>query len=461
MRFTCLMLFTMAACTVFPSAVQADDVISYRRQVWPILKRHCFACHSGGKPEGKLSLATAASIARGGETGPLVVPGKPRESLLIEMVSGAEPSMPPKGRPLSQAKIDILKTWIGQCGKIDSIAPLAESRVVIPKEYTHAPALAAVAFSSDGQRIACACRSEVVVIAANGQGPPLRLQTNSDLLTHVEFSADGKLLLAGGGTPSRFGEVSVFSMAGGKRILSRRVSQDTLFRGGFSPDGKRVALGGADGAVYVIPLDKTSPPQRIELHSDWVVDVAWTPDGTKLITAGRDKATKVASYQTGKLLRTVDSSAERVSSVVTDGVFAVSAGKSRTLIGYQLDVALQNVGVTGAGNGAKPVTRRNQYVKNFEAQPGEVIDIALSGDRKSIAVAGTAAEVRVYTVADRKRTAVVKGVRVPVFCVALNQNASLLAVGSRDGRLEVFRLPKGEQVFSRIPVPMKKAVTRR
>jgi hypothetical protein len=45
--------------------------------------------------------------------------------------------------------------------------------------------------------------------------------------------------------------------------------------------------------------------------------------------------------------------------------------------------------------------------------------------------------------------------------VALNQNASLLAVGSRDGRLEVFRLPKGEQVFSRIPVPMKKAVTRR
>jgi len=122
---------------------------------------------------------------------------------------------------------------------------------------------------------------------------------------------------------------------------------------------------------------------------------------------------------------------------------------------------LQNVGVTGAGNGAKPVTRRNQYVKNFEAQPGEVIDIALSGDRKSIAVAGTAAEIRVYTVADRKRTAVVKGVRVPVFCVALNQNASLLAVGSRDGRLEVFRLPKGEQVFSRIPVPMKKAVTRR
>ena len=448
-------LVTVAAS---PAGVSADDVISFRRHVWPILKRHCYGCHSGEKPEGKLSLATAASIRSGGDTGPLLVPGKPGRSLLIQMISGEEPSMPPKGRPLSRAKIDVLKRWILQGGKIDSVAPVAEPKVVIPVEYTHAPAMTAVAFSPDGQRIACACRSEVVVVTTSGTGIPLRLPTRSDLLTHVEFSADGKMLLAAGGTPSRFGEVCVFSVADGKRVLARRVSGDTLFRGGFAPDGKRVALGGADGAVYVIPLDEKSAVRRIELHSDWVVDVAWTPDGKKLITAGRDKATKVASVQTGKLLRTVDSSSERVSSVVTDGVFAVSAGKSRALIGYQLDVALQNISVTGAGNGAKPITRRNQYAKNFEGQPGEVIDIAISGNRKAIAVAGAAAEVRVYTVADRKRTATVKNVRVPVYCVALNRNASLLAVGSRDGYLEVFRLPKAERTLSRIPVPMKKTV---
>ena len=38
------------------------------------------------------------------------------------------------------------------------------------------------------------------------------------------------------------------------------------------------------------------------------------------------------------------------------------------------------------------------------------------------------------------------------------QWASLLAVGSRDGYLEVFRLPKAERTLSRIPVPMKKTV---
>jgi len=199
-------LVTVAAS---PAGVSADDVISFRRHVWPILKRHCYGCHSGEKPEGKLSLATAASIRSGGDTGPLLVPGKPGRSLLIQMISGEEPSMPPKGRPLSRAKIDVLKRWILQGGKIDSVAPVAEPKVVIPVEYTHAPAMTAVAFSPDGQRIACACRSEVVVVTTSGTGIPLRLPTRSDLLTHVEFSADGKMLLAAGGTPSRFGEVCV------------------------------------------------------------------------------------------------------------------------------------------------------------------------------------------------------------------------------------------------------------
>ncbi|MBQ17195.1 MAG: hypothetical protein CMJ65_08720 [Planctomycetaceae bacterium] len=439
-------------------AVSAAEPISYRRQVWPILKRHCWSCHSGKKPGGRLSLTTAEAIQRGGESGRLLVPGKPEESLLIEITGGNEPSMPPKGPPLSSAKIEILRRWIVQGAEVDKIAPPGEARIVIPREYTFPPAITSTAFSPDGSRIACACRSEVVVVQADGKGLPLRLPTRSDLINHVEFSADGKFLLAAGGTPSRYGEVCVFAVADGKQVLARRVGNDTLFRGGFSPDGTRVALGGADGAVYVIPLDAKAKVRRFELHSDWVVDVAWTPDGKKLVTAGRDKATKVASVETGKLLRTVDSSKERMSSVVTDGVFAVSAGKARTLIGYQLDVALQNVSVTGAGNGAKPITRRDQYTKNFEGQPGEVIDIALSGNRKSIAVAGLSTEVRIYSIADRKRTAIATGVRAPVFSVALNGDATLLAVGGQDGQLEVYRLPKVQRVFSRIPVPVRKSV---
>lgn len=443
------------------SPVSADEGISYRRQVWPILRRHCFACHSGEKPEGKLSLASAASIRSGGESGKLLVAGKPAASLLIKMVSGQKPAMPPKGTPLSAAKVEILRRWIAQGGKIDSVARVAEPPVVIPSQYTHQPAITSVAYSLDGKWVACACRSEVVLVSGDGpkgkQGNqvPVRLATGADLITHVEFSPDGKLLVAAGGSPARFGLLTVFDMATHKVVSTRRVSGDTVFRGAFSPDGKSIALGGADGAIHIVPLEAKAKLRRFELHSDWVVDVAWTPNGKYLVTAGRDKATKVADVATGKLLRTVDASSERTMSVVCDDMFAVSAGKSKAMTSFQLGIALQNIGVTGAGNGAKPISRRNQYAKGFEAQPGEVLDMALSGDRKRVAVAGRFGEVRVYTLADRKRVAAVSGVRSPVYGVALNRDGTRVAVAGREGVLEVFGLPDGKKLQSVVPVPIK------
>ena len=77
MRVACSILAVLVTLAVPPPPVSADDSVSYRRHVWPILKRHCYACHSGEKPEGNLSLSTAASIKTGGETGPLLVAGKP------------------------------------------------------------------------------------------------------------------------------------------------------------------------------------------------------------------------------------------------------------------------------------------------------------------------------------------------------------------------------------------------
>ena len=458
MRISVSLLAVGVTAVAVASPASADDGISYRRQVWPILRRHCYACHSGEKPKGKLSLASAASIRSGGESGKLLVAGKPAASLLIKMVSGREPAMPPKGTPLSAAKVEILRRWIAQGGKIDSVARVAEPPVVIPSQYTHQPAITSVAYSLDGKWVACACRSEVVLVSGDGkqgQQMPVRLATGADLITHVEFSPDGKLLVAAGGSPARFGLLTVFDMSTRKVVSTRRVSGDTFFRGAFSPDGKSIALGGADGAIHIVPLEAKAKLRRFELHSDWVVDVAWTPNGKYLVTAGRDKATKVADVATGKLLRTVDASSERTMSVVCDDMFAVSAGKSKAMTSFQLGIALQNIGVTGAGNGAKPISRRNQYAKGFEAQPGEVLDMALSGDRKRVAVAGRFGEVRVYTLADRKRVAAVSGVRSPVYGVALNRDGTRVAVAGREGVLEVFGLPDGKKLQSVVPVPIK------
>ena len=459
------LLLCASPCVLNSSSAQAADELpaidkataeklSFRRDVWPIVKRHCWGCHSGSNPKGGLRMDTVALMIKGGESGELFESGKPDESLLLDMIAGDEPSMPPKGPPLSAAKLQILRGWILAGAKDDSVAGDSQLAVRIPETYRFAPAVTSVAISPDGKLMAVACRSEVVLLDTEGKVAPRRLPTECDLVTHVEFSPDGKLLAASGGSPSRYGEIRFFNPADGKLISSRRDGSDTLFRGNFAPDGKSIALGATDGAVHIIPVDPKAAVRRLELHSDWVFDVAYTPDGKQLVSGGRDKATKVSSVETGKLLRSIDSSTEMVTAVASDANFAVSGGRARTLIGYEYKTALAGIQVTGSGNGSRPVSRRAQYVKNFESQPGRIYDLATSGDRKILAVAGGYGDVRIYQMTDRKRIALIPAVPTPVLAIALNRDGSRLAIGSSTGEVRFYSLPDGKQLLSVMPVPV-------
>lgn len=459
MRFVASLLVALLfACSFASSSLHAADDVLFSRDVHPILRQHCWSCHSGPKAQGGLRFDGERHILRGGESGLLFEPGKPDESTLMDQIVGAKPAMPPKQAPLAPEKIDLIRRWIAAGGKIDVVPVDPAATVVIPKEYEYAPSITSVAISPDGKLAAAACRSEAVLVPLDGKAKPVRLATTCDLVTHVEFSPDGKLLAAAGGTPAVFGEVRFFDVATGKLVAERRLGNDTLFRGQFAPDGKQIALGGADGAAYIVPVDVKQPERRLELHSDWVVDVAWTPDGSKLVTVGRDKTTKVADVKSGQLLRTIDTLVERVNAVVADDKLAVSAGLTRAVTGYDLDVALQNVELSGAGNGARPVSRVAQYQKPFAAQAGEVLDLALSGDRKLVAAAGRYGDVRVYVLADRKPAGTVNLGAPTAYAVALNQDGTQLVVGGKSGTLNVYSLPDGKLIRSLEPVPVKKSV---
>lgn len=444
----------LLAATLIPASLLPAQEVSFKQHIWPIFRQQCWSCHSGAKPEGKLLLDTQEHFQKGGERGALVVPGKAEESRLFKMIRSPEPEMPPE-TPLAKDQQELIRRWIDQGAKIDSYPVDGGLPVAIPATYSFAPAITSVAISPDGKSAAAACRSEVVVVRLDADEAPRRLPTECDLVTHVEFSPDGALLASAGGTPGRFGEVRFFQAIDGKVQSSRRMGFDTLFRGSFAPQGGQLAVGGADGAVYVVPVDPNASLKRFELHSDWVMDVAWTPDGSKLISAGRDKATKVANSAGGELLRTIDTSPERMNAVAADAKFAISTGLSRQLLGFELEIALKNVEITGGGNDARPVSRRDQYLKNLEGPPAEILDLATSGDRKFLAVAGRFGEIRVYALPGLNRTATIAKARAPVYSVSLNQDGTLLAAGSRDGHLEVFKLPGGELVKSIVPVPVK------
>jgi len=99
------------------SLLAADGPLIYERDVRPILSSRCYSCHGPLKQESGLRLDDGALIRRGGNSGPVLVPGNAAESLLIERITSSDAAdrMPPEGKPpLSRKQIEFLGRWIDQ-----------------------------------------------------------------------------------------------------------------------------------------------------------------------------------------------------------------------------------------------------------------------------------------------------------------------------------------------------------
>jgi len=91
-----------------------SDVGTYERDIQPLLKARCYACHGVLKQEGGLRLDTGSAIRQGGDSGASIVAGDPARSLLWAKVTADEPEerMPPEGEPLTAAQREHLRGWI-------------------------------------------------------------------------------------------------------------------------------------------------------------------------------------------------------------------------------------------------------------------------------------------------------------------------------------------------------------
>ncbi|HET6882720.1 MAG TPA: PSD1 and planctomycete cytochrome C domain-containing protein [Pirellulales bacterium] len=96
----------------------AGAAVSYERDLAPLLRSKCARCHGLEGRKADFDLTTAASLLKGGESGPAVVIGKPDESLLYEKIHAGE--MPPdEPERLSSAQIELVRRWIIEGAKVD------------------------------------------------------------------------------------------------------------------------------------------------------------------------------------------------------------------------------------------------------------------------------------------------------------------------------------------------------
>lgn len=93
-----------------------DAAVDFARDIRPVLKDRCYACHGALKQNSGLRVDTASALLRGGESGPAVVPGQSQKSLMIEAVTGdlATWRMPPEGEALTAEQIGLVRRWIDQ-----------------------------------------------------------------------------------------------------------------------------------------------------------------------------------------------------------------------------------------------------------------------------------------------------------------------------------------------------------
>src|SRR5262245_64161196 len=115
-------LLALAALTLSaPAATAAPDKAGlelFEKKVRPILVQHCYACHSAEaqakkKLRGGLLLDTKEGLLKGGDTGPAIVPGKAKDSLLIKALRHDGLKMPKSGK-LPAAVIADLEAWVNR-----------------------------------------------------------------------------------------------------------------------------------------------------------------------------------------------------------------------------------------------------------------------------------------------------------------------------------------------------------
>ncbi len=112
-------LLAVLAVIIITSNVHADDadkLAFFESKIRPVLVDNCLKCHGDTKQNGKLRLDSKMSVLKGGITGPAIVPGNARNSLLIKAIRHVDPelTMPSKDKKLPDNVIADFEKWIDQ-----------------------------------------------------------------------------------------------------------------------------------------------------------------------------------------------------------------------------------------------------------------------------------------------------------------------------------------------------------
>jgi WD40 repeat protein len=354
MRFSVCAVVFCGFCTL-PYRVTAQQPVRPEvsevtwDEVRSVFQKRCFACHRGEQARGGLDLSTVASIQAGSTSGAAVVSGKPEQSLIYTLPAHLEdPKMPPNGAKLPQRELELISRWIqgGLSEKIREPAadaqpastriraarptrpgvtaaakvrpPAAsltaavavagnekpESEVVRPvfarPVRPQRRAIAALAASPTSSLMAVPGHREVFVFDWSDQSLRQRIEFPWGDVFALSFSADGSLLIVGGGIGAESGRAAGFEVLTGEQVFVSGEESDVVLAATLSADGRLLAVGGPSRKVRI--YDTVSGERTAELtrHTDWITQLAFSHDGLLLASGDRFGAVIVSEARSGR-----------------------------------------------------------------------------------------------------------------------------------------------------------------
>ena len=188
----------------------------------------------------------------------------------------------------------------------------------------------------------------------------------------------------------------------------------------YSPDGTRLATAGEDATVLIRESASGRVLVRLEGHSDAVACVRFAPDGKTVATAGYDRTVRLWETASGRAIATLEGHANWVFAVAfsPDGKTLASAGHD------------QSVRLWDAASG--------RALARLTGHTGSVRAVAFAPDGKTLASAGGDRTAILWDLATRAPRRTLQGHKGTIRSLAFAPDGASLATASEDGEVRLW-----------------------
>jgi len=284
-----------------------------------------------------------------------------------------------------------------------------------------------VVYSPDGTRLATASDDGTVKIWSASTGQEL-LTLDTGPINSIAFNPadNGKLLVTAFYDTK---DAAVWNTVTGQKVLTLSGHTAGINEIDYSPDGTRIATAGNDNTARI--WDAASGTELLTLsdYSDVVISVAFNPDGTRLATSSNDGTVRVWDTATGENVFTL--------SGFEDTVFDVAFSPDGSTLAIQ-------VGSTNTEETQLWDAITGQFIRVLASGQGLIYDITYNEDGSLLTSSGLDGNVRIWDTATGSEVLTLHGHASTVNRAAFSPDGSRLATSSDDGTARIWDItPEG------------------